>query len=169
MAFLPVIAAVASIASGVIGAVGAIQQGKAQASAAKYNAAVQEQNAKISERNRAISLSQTESDAADKAREVRRTLASIRANYGSSGLDMAGSALDVLEDSAIEGALDVTKIRYQGDVKAQGYRDEAYAQRNGAELSRMNAKSASTAAGIGAASSILGGISNAGTSLARIK
>lgn len=163
MAFSPVIAAVAA---GAVGAVGAIQQANAASASAKYNAAVQENNAKTIERNRKIALDQAESDASSKARENTRTLATIRANYGKSGLDMAGSALDVLEDSAIEGAFDVSKIRYQGEVRALGYTDEAAAQRAGAELSRMNAKSQQTAGYIGAASSLIGGVSKAGSSLA---
>ena len=167
MAFLPVIAAVASVAAGAVGAVGAIQQANSAKASANYNAQVQENNAKVAERNRTMALDQTESEANQKQREIRRTLSTIRANYGKSGLDMAGSALDVLEDSAIEGALDVQTIRYQGDVRAQGYTDEAIAQRNGAELSRMNAKAQGKAGAIGAASSLLGGITNAGTALSR--
>ena len=167
MAFLPVIAAVASVAAGAIGAVGAIQSANAAKAASEYNAQVQENNAKIAERNRLMALDQTESEAGAKMRENRRTLATIRAQYGKSGLDMSGSALDVLEDSAVEGALDVANIRYQGNVRAMGYTDEAAAQRAGAELSKMNAKAQSTAGYIGAASSLLGGISRAGTGLSR--
>lgn len=167
MAFLPVLAAVASVASGVIGAVGAIQSANAAKASANYNAQVQENNAKVAERNRIMSLDQSESEATAKNREVRRTLSTIRANYGKSGMDMAGSALDVLEDSALEGAQDVQMIRYQGDLRAQGYSDEAISQRNGATLSRMNAKSQSSAGIIGAASSLIGGVSRAGSSLAK--
>lgn len=166
MAFLPTIAAVTSVAAGAVGAVGAIQQANAASASAKYNAAVQENNAKIIERNQRIALDQSNSEADAKARDNRRMLATIRANYGKSGLDMAGSALDVLEDSAIEGALDVQTIRYQGDVRALGYADEAAAQRSGAELSRMNAEAQQTAGYIGAASSLIGGVSKAGSSLA---
>lgn len=167
MAFLPVIAAVASIAAGAIGAVGAVQSANAAKASANYNAQVQENNAKVAERNRSMSLDQTESEAAMKDREMRRTLSTIRANYGKSGLDMAGSALDVLEDSALEGAQDIQTIRYQGAVRAQGYTDEATAQRNGAQLSKMNAKSQGTAGAIGAATSLIGGVTQAGTALSR--
>lgn len=167
MAFLPVLAAVASVASGAIGAIGAIQSANSAKASANYNAKVQENNAKVAERNRTMALDQSESEAGQKNREVRRTLSTIRTQYGKSGLDMAGSALDVLEDSAIEGAQDVQTIRYQGNLRAQGYSDEATAQRNGAELSRMNAASQGSAGILNAASSLIGGISRAGSGLSR--
>lgn len=167
MAFLPVIAAVASVAAGAVGAVGAMQQAKAAKASANYNAQVQEQNAKTLERNRMTAEGQAESEATAKAREHRRTLSTIRAAYGKSGLDMAGSALDVLEDSALEGAQDVANIRYASKVRSQGYEDEAIAQRNGAQLSKMQGKAAGTAGMIGAASSLIGGLSSGMTGLSK--
>jgi hypothetical protein len=144
MSFLP---AIMAVASGAISAVGAIQSANAQAAAADYNAKVDQRNAIIADQDRRQALLTADIDAQDKRRENARTMGSIRAAYGNSGLDMAGSPLDVLEDSALETSLDVQRIEYEGRargregaMKAQGFREDA-------NLQKMNA-SASKSAGV---------------------
>lgn len=154
MAALAIIGAVASLASGVVGAIGAVQSANANAQAAEYDAAVKE-------RNRKTVINQAEAEIGDKRRENRRQLAAVRAAYGSSGLTMEGSPLDVLEDSAFEQELDVERTRYGAELKSQGLSEDAV-------LSRMKAQSYRKSAPISAAASILGGVSSAGSSLARV-
>src|SRR5688572_29095657 len=113
------VAAIGGLASGAMSAIGAIQQGNAAAAAAEQNARYAEHNALVAERNRATVLSQTDSEAAGQQRDNRRQLSQIRAAYGASGLALEGSPLDVLEDTALEQELDVSTIRYSGQIKAQ--------------------------------------------------
>ena len=164
MAVLSTLATVASVASGVIGAVGAIQSANAQAAAAEYNARVQERNAIIADQNRKQDIETAEIAASDKRRENRRVLASMRAAYGTSGLEMAGSPLDVLEDTALEQELDAQRISYEGRVRGREGAIQMLGLREGANLSRMEGRAAKTAGYIGAAGSLVSGV---GKSLAR--
>jgi hypothetical protein len=147
-------ALVLGIVGGAVAALGAIQSANAQAAAANYNA-------KVAKRNRDEAIGQTHAAIADKVMENNRQMGSIRAAYGASGLQLDGSPLDVLEDTATEQAYDVAKIRYKGRMQAAGYSEQA-------ALSKLEAKSAKTAGYIGAASAIIGGvstgISNSGSS-----
>ncbi len=132
------------IIGGVISAIGSLQQANAQAASAEYNA-------KVAERNKRAVKNQTESEIEDRQVEHRRQLGSMRASYGASGLQMEGSPLDVLEDTATEQAFDISKIRYQGAMKAEGYSEQA-------ALYKLEAKSAKTAGWIGAGSALIGGL-----------
>lgn len=158
MSFLP---AVLSVAGGVISAIGAISSANAQAAAAEYNAKVDERNRIMANQDRQIAIRTAEIDAQDKQRENARTNGAIRAAYGNSGLDMAGSPLDVLEDSALEQSLDVQRISYEGRArgregaaKAQGYAEDA-------NLQRANAKASKTAGMISAFGYLAGGVGQA--------
>lgn len=142
-------AMVLSIVGGVVSAIGAMQAAGAQAAAAEYNA-------KVAERNRIATLQQADAEAVDKMKENRRVLGSIRANIGAAGIDLAGSPLDVIGDTAIEQNLDVAKIKYNGQVKAVGFEDAAV-------LDKMEASSARTAGFFNAASGLLGGFTQAAT------
>lgn len=163
-----VISAVASVVSGVVGAVGAMQSANAQAAAANYNAQIQERNAVIADNNRKTATRQAEIAVEDKRRETRRTLSSIRAAYGNSGLDLAGSPLDVLEDTAIESELDAQRIEYQGRVANREGAIQVLGLKEEAQLSRMNAKAAKRAGTIAAVGSVVSGIGNAAQSLSRV-
>lgn len=165
MAELAGLAAAASAISGVIGAFGAIQAGNAQAAAGEYNAKVAERNNVIADQNRQIAVRQADIDAEDKRRENRRTLSAIRAAYGSSGLELAGSPLDVLEDSALESELDAQRIEYEGRVRNREGAIQMLGLQEQANLDRMGAKSARTAGYINAAGAIAGG---AGRALSRV-
>jgi hypothetical protein len=92
---------------------------------AKNKAAISTYNQRIAQRNEQIALSQSNLDAEDKRRQNVRQLGAIRAAYGGSGLDMAGSPLDVLTDTAMEQSYDVDKVEYKGKLRAMGYADKA--------------------------------------------
>lgn len=165
MAELATLGAAASALSGVIGAIGAIQSANAQAAASEYNAKVSERNQVIADQNRKISVRQAEIDAEEKRRETRRTLSSIRAAYGSSGVELAGSPLDVLEDSAFEGEVDAARIEYEGRIRNREGAIQMLGLQEQASLDRMNARSARSAGYINAAGAIAGG---AGRALSRV-
>lgn len=155
------VAVAGSIATGVIGAVGAMQEADATNQAAQYNASIQDYNRKVSERNKITTLQQADAEAADLESKNRRTLSSIRAAYGASGLQLTGSTLDVMEDTAIEQQLDVSRVRYKGQLTAIGYDDEASNFAAKAQLERMKGESALQAGKIKAIGSVVSGVTNA--------
>lgn len=115
--------------------------GQAQANASVYEAQVAQRNAKIA-RN------QAETDQEDQRRENRRQLGAMRAAYGASGLELSGSPLDVLADTAIEQELDVARIGYRGELRAIGEKDKA-------DLALAAASNAKKAGSIGAITSVV--------------
>jgi len=90
----------------------------------------------------------------------KRVLSSIRTLYGSSGVSMTGSALDVMIDTKREQELDVKRVGYKGEL-AQ------IEQRDARNLALMSADNARAAGSISAISSILGGVGSAASTLAR--
>lgn len=142
MAFLPIIAAIASAASGVVGAIGAAQKGEAEAKAAEFNA----QN----QRTQANMEIQKANEEERRARITgKKQLGKMVAATSASGINLEGSALDVLDESASNVELDALNIRHQGQMRA-------WSLRQGAELDTMRASSSRQAGTLGAASSLLG-------------
>lgn len=122
MSGLEIAALALSAASAVAGTVGAISQANAQRSAATYQA-------QIADRNAILARRQAAQKADDHALENRRTLSAIRAAYGTSGLSMEGSPLDVLENAAVDGQLDINRALYKGAVNARNEQERAIAAR----------------------------------------
>ncbi len=137
-------------AGGVLGAAGKIYEGQAAKKAAEYNAQVAKKNAVLTLRQ-----------AADEERQVkvqgRKVIGDMRANFAASGIQMEGSALDVLAESAANIEADVLNIRFTGQMKADSLMDEARMQRS-AGNSAMNASY------LGASSSL----ANAGSDYAKL-
>lgn len=151
MAFAP-IAIGLTLASGAISAMGAIQQGKAAENAAKFDASVAERNAQLANQDRILAVRTSQQAQEDKRRDNTRQLASIRAAYGTSGFELAGSPLDVLSDTSIEMALDERRIGFEGQVKNREgalqmlyYKEDATKKRaEGANAKRAGYLSAGT-------------------------
>lgn len=141
------ISAVASLASGAVGAIGAINQGKAAQSAADYNAALAERNATIA-KNEAVNRE------ASLRNQNARKLATAAAGFGASGLQMEGTPLDVMEETARVGELDALTTRWQGDVRQDEYKSNA-------QLERMRGAAAKQSSYTGAAGALLSGVSSA--------
>lgn len=136
----------ATLASTALGVVSSIQQGKAQAQAHKYNAAVAQ--------NEAIAARQAAAFEADRVRQRRdKVLSSQRAAFGKSGLALEGSPLALMEDTAAEAELDALVVQHQGSVMAARAESQA-------ALDRMQAKQARTAGYFGAGASVLRGVSS---------
>ena len=146
MAFLPAIAAVASIAGSALSAVGAMQQGKAAAAAANYNAKVNEMAA-VAEKDAAAA------EAEDRRRKLMGQRSTSIAARGASGVALAGTPLMVDEDMLGEIELDVARVGQRGAAKAAQYQNQA-------TLDRATARSAKRAGAISAGASLLGGIAS---------
>ncbi len=85
------------------------------------------QNEKFTEQSTAIQQAQSD-------RSIYQATGAIRANVGASGLQMSGSATDVLADSARQGELQKQVLGYQGLMTEAGYTEQAetYANMSGA-------------------------------------
>lgn len=166
MAFVPTalaaipawVSTAATVTSAAVGAAGAVTGARAQAAAAEYNANVGERDALIADQNRVAALQQSRIAQEDRNRETRRTLASIRASYGASGVGMEGSPLDVLADSAFESALDSRRIDYEGRARNREGGMAVQGALEGARMSRMEGSSARAAGGLSAAGQLSGGV-----------
>jgi hypothetical protein len=93
------------VGGALMSAVGALKAGASAEKIGAYNAAATQQQA-----------------AADEATQRRRSgavLAQARANAGASGIELSGSPLDVIANSAAEAELDALNIRYGGQVRAE--------------------------------------------------
>lgn len=158
------LASILSAGSAVVGVVSALETAGANRDAAEYNAQIQERDRVIAQQNTTLKMRQAAIDAQDKSRENRRIMASIRATYGASGFEIAGSPLDVLEDTAVEQALDVRRTEFEGRVVGRegALQDASLAE--GAELSRREARGAGTA---GAFLAVGKGLAGAGNVLQR--
>lgn len=165
LAALPAVGTAVSIAGAAIGAVGALQAGNAASAAATYNARVADRDVAVADQNRKSVLDQTRIAADDKRRDNRRVMSSIRAQYGASGLSMAGSPLDVLQDTAVEQELDVRRIEFEGRVRGREGALQILGLQEGGVLSRREAKNARSAGQIGAVGGLASGV---GSTLSRI-
>jgi len=146
MSMVYVAVAVAVVSAGV-SAYSQYSAGENAAEEADYNAKVAEQNA-LAEKDKASYDENIHRD------NVRKLLSTQRALYGKSGVDMTGSPLLVMEDTAAKSEIDALAIRHGGDIAAAQ-------QRSAATLSKMRGKNAQTAGYIGAGSSLLSGASSA--------
>lgn len=136
----------APIAMAAMQAVGALISGISQHQAAKGQAAYANANAKLAEQ-------QSESQAQAIREKARRLSGQNRALIGASGVDLAGSFLDSLQDSDINAELDAQTALWNGKIESMNARGQASA-----------AKRAGTSALIGgffgAGSSAMSGASN---------
>ncbi len=123
--------------------IGAMQQGSAAKQASDYNSA---QN----QRNSTIALQQANADAERKQRDNVRLIGHQRAGYAAAGVTLDGSPLDVLEDSAAIGELNVRQVRYAGELKSIGFLDTA-------NLDAMRGENAQTASYFSAGKELIGG------------
>ena len=107
VATMGTVGSVLSTVGTVVGAVGAIQGGKADASAAQFNADAARREAASKE-------------AAQRA-QAQRQLGSIRAGVSKSGATMEGTPLAVLSESAANAEIDALNTQYSGQREAALY------------------------------------------------
>ena len=125
-----------------VSAAGQLQQSEAQARAAEFNAQVGQERA-------GIQRTQTAADVARAKREGRTRAGAARAQAGALG-GLQGSALDILESSAVQEELDILTIGQRGRIAEKDLL-------TGARLDILEAQSTRAAGKVGAASSVLRG------------
>jgi hypothetical protein len=139
-----------------IGLIGAAVQGVGAMRAQQQEAANYKSQQATQTRQAAVNQTTGAYRAQRKQEEVERVLGQQRAGYASSGVALSGSALDTIEDSATEGALDVAAIRWNAGA-------ESDTQRTNARVSGMSAKNAESAAPIAFLTPVLGGVAKYGS------
>ncbi len=98
-----------------------------------------DQNAQFAETSTAIKTAQEQ-------RSINMTLGNQQAEVAASGFAAGGSALDLLRDSAQQGALAKAALGQQGAIEEAGYREQAQSYRLMTEASNIAATSADHAA-----------------------
>lgn len=136
MGFIP------ALIGGIVSVVGSIKEGQAKAEQATFEQQQANQNAILARQQ-----------ASEEERRFRmsagREQGQQRADVGASGVTTEGSIGDVLEQNARNMELDALTIRHQGEIKAQGYQNEATA-------AGMRKSNAQTGAVLSAAGTLFG-------------
>ena len=158
-------AAIIGIVGGVVSGIGAMQQGQAQADAARYQAQVARNNEIIAEEQANATRQEGAIKAQMEDQKSAQLIGKQDAILGASGVDMeSGSALAVRQSQAGLARLDALTVRSNAEKKAWGFDVEASNQRAQQQLDYMKASAAEDAGQLGMFSSILGGASSAAKS-----
>lgn len=159
---LPIALLVASGVGAAVSAAGAIQQGNAQAAAAAHQVQVDNVNETIANQDRAQAIQTADIAQSDKTRQDSQRLAALRADIGSSGLELAGSPLDALTASSNNMALDERRVGYQGELNARSEDITAQNDSNASASAQMTEDSANSSKYLSAGASLLSGAGKAG-------
>ncbi len=154
-------------AGGIVGAAGAIQEGQAQAGAARYNAQVDLANASQARQNATIAGQAGEAQAGLESLRGKAQMGDIRATQGASGIDInSGSAKDVQMSASNINRLDAMTIRSNAVKEAYGYQTQALGHEAESLLKGYEAKAAIKGSKVKAASTFLSGTGDAMSSYA---
>jgi hypothetical protein len=86
--------------------------------------------AELAEKNVAFTKMSTEIKEFQQSRTVAQTIGEQRADVAAAGFGDSGSSLDLLRDSASQGALAHAVIQEQGLITEAGYEEQAQSYRN---------------------------------------
>lgn len=161
-AALPVIGLAGSIIGTGMSVIGGLNAASAKADAAHYGAQVAERNAKVSEQNAKYAEAAGRAQEEREGLKTRNLIGQAVAAQASSGLDVnAGSAADVRGSIAALGRLSGLTIRNSAARQAAGYRIQGQDYTESAALAEKSAADAEAAGLMGAAGTLVGGITGA--------
>lgn len=164
------IGTIASLAGAGISALGSIQQGKAAAASANYNAQMAANNAAIQRQNSSFAAQEGTANTEAASMKARAEYGAIKANQGASGVDVgSGSSVDVRSSARELGQLNALTVRSNAARQAYGYQTAAMNDEAQSGLDKSQAANASTAGYIGAGSTLLGGIGSTASNYATFK
>lgn len=150
----------ATVASTGMAVAGSIQQGQAQASQAKYNAAVARNNQVIAQQNAQDALDRGAVEEQQQRKKTQLLMGQQRASLAVQGADLgSGSALDLIGDIAGTGELDALTIRHNAALEARQFQVQGLNFLADSQLQKMQARNARTASYFDAGTSFLGGAS----------
>lgn len=161
IAALP-LAAIGLVGAG-ISAYGQYEAGQAASKNAAYQAQVAANNATIAQRNARTDIQSGETAATNQGLKTRAAVGTEKADQGASGIDVnSGSAADVQAGTKEIGYLDALTIRSDAAKRAYGQQVTATSETAQSGLETAEAGQASTAGDIGAAGTLLSGVSTVG-------
>lgn len=120
-----------------VAAAGTVYSGVSQYQQGKYNAAVNEQNAVLAEKSAQDAISQGEADVSRYRTQIKALKGKQRAAIGSANIELTGSPLDLMVDTATVGELDIQTIRNNAARDAFGFRTQGLNYRAQAGLDRF--------------------------------
>jgi hypothetical protein len=141
---------------------GQIASSNAEAKAAKYNADVQRQNAQLADRQaRNVLEAGTREEQKQKA-QTSQLMAKQQAAQAANGVDVTfGTPLDLMVDTAKQGAIDALTIRTTAYRNYDDTRNQAVSYRNQASLYDAQAKNSRAAGILGALGTTVSGLGGA--------
>lgn len=146
-AAVPVVSILSTVLGTAFSAFGAIQQGRAAAAQAEYQAAVGRNNAILAQRAADDARLRGEEAARRKAVESRQLIGRQRAVLAANGVLVdQGSALDLTSDAAEIGKLDELTIRSNAEREALGYEAQGSNFSASAQLNQIRADNAQSSA-----------------------
>lgn len=155
MAALTAIAAGAAVAGGGIGLYGSAQQARAMRKQGDYQKDMSDFNSDIAKIQARDAIYRGDKEAKQYLKKASTTIGSQRAALAAQGVDVSsGSALDIQEETAGQGALGALTIRNNAWREAWGYKVQAETYSKQGFLAREAAQS-------GARSTMLTGVSGA--------
>jgi hypothetical protein len=139
----------AGAVKGVGGAVNdlfAAEAHRSKASGLRIEAGNYDRSAAFSEENEKFTKQSTAIKQAQLDRDLYKTLGGQQTDIAASGFASSGSALDIMRDSAAQGALTKAVGAQQGLITEEGYKVEAANYKAMGEAARMAASAEDTAA-----------------------
>lgn len=101
-----------------ISAYGSYREGQDAAEASEYNARIAREEAALVEQAGALEVSRQRT-------QVERLIGSQRAITAGSGIELTGSALDIMINTAAEGELDAQILEYNTKIQASRFRSQS--------------------------------------------
>lgn len=164
------IALAAGIAGTGMSAYGSYESGQANSAAAAYQSQVAANNAKIAQQNARLDIQAGETQAFNQGLKTRAAVGQEKAAQGASGIDVnTGSAVSVRAGTAGIGMLDALTTRSNAAKEAYAQEVQSTSDTAQSQLDTMESEQAETAGDIGAASSLLNGVSTVGGNWAKFK
>lgn len=118
LAFMAVSTGISLLAGGV--------QYKASKDAQAYNSAMAKTNAKVAEDNAIDAERLGQIEATERRMKTRQELATQQVGFAAQNVELSGTALDILGDTAMFGEADERRIRADAARRAYGYRMEGF-------------------------------------------
>ena len=137
-----------TIGGGLMQAQAASAQGRADAAAARFNAQIATRNAKLAKQ-------QAVEDERKFRVSFRQDQGSNVASVGASGIELSGSAMDVLQENVVNAELDALQIRHSGELKRISFLQDAALGRASADNSIRSGNLRSTGILLGTAAQAL--------------
>ena len=145
------------VAMGLIGLAGSAVQGIGAAQAAQNEGASLDAQAQGKARDADAQKQISAYEVARTREVVQKALGGQRAGFAANGIALSGSALDVMNDTALEGELDLAAIKWNSDIKVDSLKyEKGYLE--------QNANVARSSAGMAFLSPVIGGVAKFGRS-----